>query len=202
MDKKRIHHYWTKFRLLQPAYLFLLFALCLTVSALALRHNNQTMANLREHVYTADRENKDVEGSLRNLREYIYSHMNTSLSSGDNSVYPPLQLKYTYERLTTAAQADAKAANSHIYSQAQAHCEQLYPQSFSGGPRVPCIKQYVTDHGVKVPQVPDSLYKFDFVSPTWSPDLAGWALVATTVTGILLLIRVAVPLVLKKLRVI
>jgi hypothetical protein len=31
-----------------------------------------------------------------------------------------------------------------------------------------------------VPNISPSLYEFDFVSPTWSPDLAGWSLVAST----------------------
>jgi preprotein translocase subunit SecF len=39
----------------------------------------------------------------------------------------------------------------------------------------------VTDHGAKPANIPQGLYQFDFVSPTWSPELAGWSLVATII---------------------
>jgi hypothetical protein len=172
----------------------------LVVSGLALRANYMTMTELRKEVYVADEKNGDVEGALRKLREHIYAHMNTNLSSG-SSVYPPLQLKFTYERLLASVQADSKANNAQVYTDAQAYCERLYPQSFSGGPRVPCIKDYVASHGVQVPTVPDGLYKFDFVSPRWSPDFAGWSLVVTLAIALLLALRVATPFLLKRLRV-
>jgi hypothetical protein len=38
--------------------------------------------------------------------------------------------------------------------------------------------------------VPEGLYKFDFVSPRWSPDLAGWSLVFTIALTFLALVRV------------
>jgi hypothetical protein len=199
--KKRLHHLWTKFRVIKPEYLLVALLVMLCINALALRHNYQTMTALRQDVYTADEKNGDIEGALRKLRQYIYAHMNTNMSSGSTSVYPPLQLKHTYERLTAGVQTEAKANNAQVYTAAQAYCEKLYPQSFSGGPRVPCIKDYVASHGVKVPTVPDSLYKFDFVSPRWSSDFAGWSIIVTFIVGGLLVIRVVVPFILKRLRV-
>jgi hypothetical protein len=43
---------------------------------------------------------------------------------------------------------------------------------------VPCIQQYVQSHSktAVTATIPDALYKFSFVSPSWSPDLAGWSL--------------------------
>ncbi|OGL40578.1 hypothetical protein A3J32_02770 [Candidatus Saccharibacteria bacterium RIFCSPLOWO2_02_FULL_46_7] len=55
----------------------------------------------------------------------------------------------------------------------------------SGSGRVSCVADYVTSHGVKVKAVPAGLYQFDFLNPAWSPDLAGWSLVITTLTLIL-----------------
>src|SRR5262249_55013158 len=94
-------------------------------------------------------------------------------------VHPPIQLKYTYDRLVQTQKDQASVANSQLYTQAQAICQQQIPQGFSGRGRVPCIDDYVTSHGVKEQPIPASLYQFDFVSPHWSPDLAGWSLVAT-----------------------
>jgi hypothetical protein len=55
------------------------------------------------------------------------------------------------------------------------------PGSFYGGPRVACVTQYVDTRTVHEQPIPDDLYKFDFVSPGWSPDLAGWSLLAAGV---------------------
>lgn len=196
--KKHLHHYWTFFRAVKPVYIAAALAVMLTISIVALRHNNQTMGRLREAVYTADKNNGDVEGALRNLREYVYNHMNTDLSAGSNAVYPPIQLKYTYEHLLDEAQAQAKQTNADVYTQAQAYCEKLYPDSFSGGPRVPCIRDYVSSHGVQLPTIPDSLYKFDFTAPTWSPDLAGWSLVVALLLALWLAARLLASVVLRR----
>ena len=43
-------------------------------------------------------------------------------------------------------------------------------------------------HNLTLPTIPDALYKFDFVSPAWSMDLAGWSIVATVVSFALFVI--------------
>ncbi len=151
------------------------------ICVFALRANNLQMVQLRNAVYAADKDNGDTEGALRNLREYVYSHMNTSLTSGPNAVHPPIQLKYTYERLVSALPSPADN-NSEIYNQAQKYCEQAIPNGISGSYRLSCIQAYVKQHGITtVETIPKGLYQFDFVSAKWSPDLAGWSLLATIV---------------------
>lgn len=165
-----------------PYWVFLiLFLLSASVSVYALRHNNTTMIKLREAVYAADKKGGDVNGALNDLRQYVYSHMNTNLSSGDNAIKPPIQLKYTYERLQAKAQEQANSTNSSLYTEAENYCQAQIPAnlSFSGRARVPCVQDYVTTHGAKAQPIPAALYQFDFVSPTWSPDLAGWSLVVS-----------------------
>lgn len=198
-QKKQLHHLWTLFRAVKPVYLVIAVFVLGAVSVMALRSNNQTMVELRQAVFVADERGGDVEGALRELREHIYAHMNTSLTSGSNAVYPPIQLKHTYERLLVAAQADEKAQSEQIYSEAQAECERRFPDGFSGGPRVPCIREYVEARQVVKSEIPDSLYKFDFVSPRWSPDLAGWSLVLTIIASLLLAVRLLIPVVLRRL---
>jgi hypothetical protein len=182
MNKRYLHHIWTRIRPFKVWYFLIAFLVCALVCALALRSNYATMTSLRSDVYTADESDKDVVGALNRLRSYVNSHMNTGLET-NSGVYPPIQLKHTYERLQQAEKSRAERAqnsNSQVYTDAQSHCEALYPNSVSGGPRVPCIEQYVKDHGgasTTAKEIPDALYKFDFASPTWSPDLAGWSLV-------------------------
>jgi len=189
--KKRLYRLWAHFRTVKPVYLLVAVLVCGSVSVMALRANNQKMLELREAVFVADERGGDVEAALRALRQHVYAHMNTDLTSGDNAVYPPIQLKHTYERLLAEAQAAEKRTSEQIYSEAQAECERRFPDSFSGGPRVPCIREYVEQHQVAKTEIPDSLYKFDFVSPRWSPDLAGWSVVLTTVLVLGLAIRLA-----------
>lgn len=157
-----------------------------------LRDNNLTMINLRDSVYRADQQNGDVESALRELRVHIYSHMNTDPGSGSNSIRPPIQLKYRYERLVSAEKQRIAEANTKVYTDAQIFCEQQNPASVSGRSRVPCIEDYVARNGIKEQQIPEALYKFDFVSPIWSPDLAGWSLLTFAIAGVLLIGRVIV----------
>lgn len=182
MHARRLHHLWTKVRHFRPWYLFVVAAFCLVVSIVALRENNLHMVKLRDAVYAADKNNGDVKGALTNLQRYVTAHMNTSLSSGNTSVYPPIQLKYTYDRQRAA---NLQVSNAQVYNDAQKYCEQQNPTDFSGRNRVPCIEQYVEGHGVQAKPIPDAMYKFDFISPTWSPDLAGFSLLATLVFSLL-----------------
>ena len=189
MNKRRLHHIWTKLRLIKPWYFLGLALVSSVVCIFALRANNQHMLRLRDAVYTADRDNTNVQAALNNLQAYVTAHMNTNLNTG-TSLYPPIQLKYTYARLEQQAQATAAAqTDTQVYTDAQHYCEQQDPVDFSGHNRVPCIEQYVQTHGgASVPTtvtIPDALYEFSFVTPAWSPDLAGWSLVAAVLSGVL-----------------
>lgn len=178
MDKKHLHHIWAKFRLIRPWYFFALAAVSGIVCIFALRSNNEHMLVLRNDVYQADKDNGNVEQALQSLRKYVYSHMNTDLAAGPNAVHPPIQLKYTYERLAQAESKQVQQANAHLYTDAQSYCQALIPTGFSGRYRESCINDYVTTHGAKAQSIPKNLYEFDFVAPKWSPDLAGWSMVA------------------------
>jgi hypothetical protein len=158
------------------------------VCVFALRANDEHMIVLRNAVYAADEKNGNVQGSLQALQAYVSRHMNTDLSSGPNAVYPPIQLKYTYDRLVTAQSQQAEQANTQLYTNAQHYCEQQDSTDFSGHNRVPCIEQYVETHDTSLPAIPDALYKFDFVSPIWSPDLAGFSMVAAGLFAVLFVI--------------
>jgi len=198
MDKRSLHRLWTIIRPVKVWHLLVLFLLSSTVTVVALRANNLQMIKLRDKVYQTDQANGNVEAALQDLRSYVYSHMNTELATGSN-VYPPIQLKYTYQRLQQTEADRVKAQNDSIYRDAQAYCEQQNPTGFSGRTRVPCIEAYVKSHNVAARKIPDAMYKFDFVSPTWSPDLAGFGLLSSIVLLLLLVVRIAAPRILKAL---
>lgn len=167
---------------------------CLIVAAVisvaALRNNNQTMVELRQAVYTADKNNGDVNAALNKLRAYVYAHMNTDLSSGGNNIKPPIQLKYTYQRLYDAQLNDVQTANQQLYTDAENYCQSIN-KAYFGTTRVPCVQNYVINHGLKQADIsiPAGLYQFDFVSPTWSPDLAGFSLLASVIFSVAFLAK-------------
>lgn len=177
MRTKRLHQTWRYVRRIHPWY-FLAIAIAFgTISLFALRNNNLQMVTLREAVYAADKagDQAAIETALYELRVHVYSHMNTSLTSGANAVRPPIQLQYTYERAQAAQQSQLGQNNAGLYHEAQQACA-VQGQAGSGAEAISCIENYVTARGVQLSNVPDGLYKFDFVSAKWSPDLAGWSL--------------------------
>lgn len=192
MNKRRLHHFWTQLRKISYGYLLLVCILFAILAIFSLRQNNLTALRLRDEVLKVDEQNGNTEAALKKLREYVYSHMNTNLAT-NTSVYPPIQLKYRYERLVAAEKARAEQANSNtVYNDAQVYCEQNFPAGFFGAGRLGCIQNYIDTHpasAVKAQPIPDALYKYNFESPRWSPDLAGWSLVFFAFFLLLFLIR-------------
>lgn len=192
MDKRKLHHLWTKLRSIKPWYFLIIVLISSGICASALRINNQHMIKLRDAVYAADKDNGDVQGTLLALQAYVVAHMNTNLSAGPQAVHPPIQLKYTYDRLVQAQSEQVAKNNMQIYNDAQRYCEQQNSADFSGRNRIPCIEQYVQGHGVNLATIPDALYKFDFITPVWSPDLAGWSLVVAALSSFLFVVSLIV----------
>lgn len=191
VNKRHLHYIHRRLEPISPWFFLSLSVVFAVVSVGALRQNNINMLELREAVYAADKEDKDVEAALRDLREYVHSHMNTDLSANSNGIYPPIQLKYRYERLVEAEKTRVSKANEAIYTRAQKYCEVRFPAGMSGSGRIPCIQNYVSERGEKEKTIPDALYKFDFVSPRWSADLAGWSLIAAGFFLVLFVFRLA-----------
>jgi len=187
-EKRHLHHVW---RRLHPINAWIFLGLAVFFAALgvyAMRQNNLVSIQLRDAVVEADKTDGDVEAPLRALREHVYSHMNADLSNG-TGLQQPVQLKYRYDRLVAAEKARNEEANGNIYNDAQTECEKQVPAGVSGGNRIACIEQYVSSRGVAENTIPDALYKFDFISPRWSPDIAGLSLLLAAICLILFVVR-------------
>lgn len=181
---------WDIFTHIKPAYFIVLTLIIGSICVISLRSNNEHMGQLRNAVYQADKDNGNVKQALDNLQAYVIANMNTNLSTGNGTVYPPIQLEYTYLRLVQQLDKTINNNNSGLYTAAENYCQRIDPNDFSGHNRVPCIEQYVTSHGAKLANISPALYEFDFVSPTWSPDLAGWTLIATLILAVLSVVSV------------
>ncbi len=190
MNQKAIRRLHAQLRRIRLWYLLIPAVLLTVTCVFALRQNNLKMLELRQALYAADKSGQGVNEALNKLRSHVYGHMNTDLTT-DEGIYPPIQLKYTYERLSKTSVSAPE--NSKIYSDAQAYCEQQNPNGFSGRGRIPCIEEYISNHGgtqqAADNKVPAELYMFDFVSPTWSPDLAGFSMLFAAMFWLLLAIR-------------
>lgn len=162
------------------------------ITVVALVNNSREAKRRYDALIAVDAAGGDVEAALGSLREYIYAHMNTSIGS-PTGVYPPIQLKGTYDRLVAVEQAKLAGDNT-LYDEAVRYCE----SRFGAGQiqqRANCASEYITARGggaIQQVSIPDGLYKFDFVSPKWSPDLAGFALIATIASGLSLVINAAI----------
>ncbi len=150
------------------------------ISVTALRQNYSTMTKLRTAVSVTDEQNGDVEKALQALRAHVHAHMNTSLSSGNSTIKPPIQLKHRYERLQATESERIKTVNSQVTAEAERICGNQFPAGGFNAPRVQCVQNYVQQNAITESSVPDALYKFDFISPSWSPDLAGVSLVVSS----------------------
>ncbi|CAN5676372.1 hypothetical protein BH23PAT1_BH23PAT1_1460 [soil metagenome] len=197
-SKRKLHHIWVKLRPLSYWYFLILAVISLLVGIYALRANNLTSVRLHEKVMAVDKENGDVEKALQELREHIHSHMNANLASGPTAIKPPVQLKHRYERLVEAERERVSATNQRVYTDAQAICERRFPAGSGSTGRIPCIEAYVEEHGIKQKPIPDAMYKFDFVAPRWSPDLAGFSFLFAGFFGLMFIVRFAAEIWLKR----
>jgi len=171
----------------------LLFALAVVGAVTSLISNSSEAKRRYDVLVATDAAGGDTETALTSLRSYIYGHMNTSIGS-PTGVYPPIQLKGTYDRLVAVEQEKVRTSNQTLYDEATASCEAQFPAGQLANGRVQCVSDYVAARGVQAKTVPDGLYKFNFVSPYWSPDRAGWLVVAAIMLGINFLLQVLLEL--------
>lgn len=158
-------------------YVLLLSIIFGLIAVSALRDNYVTMTKLRTAVAVVDEQNGDAEKALQDLRAHVHAHMNTNLSSGNATIKPPIQLKARYERLQATEAVRVRTVNANVTTEGERICGAQYPGGGFNPTRVQCIQDYVGQNAVAESSVADDLYKFDFISPKWSPDLAGFSLV-------------------------
>ncbi len=156
------------------------------LSVVGLVNNSKGAVTRYNKLIATDQAGGDVEAALYDLRTYIYNHMNSEIG-GPNGIYPPIQLKGTFDRLVAEEAARAESANETLYADAQKFCEDNGSQGFSGRNRLDCVNNYIDENGQSATkqEVQESLYKFDFIAPRWSADLAGFSLVAVVIFGLI-----------------
>lgn len=178
------HKHLEKRSLLLLAVFGVLTVFFVILSVVGLTLNSNGAKDRYDALIAVDQAGGDVETALNELRVYIYSHMNTQIGS-ELGIRPPIQLKGTYERLVAAEEERVRVANEKVYEEAQAYCEARNPAGSLQSGRVPCVEEYLDINSVEASVIEDDFYKFDFVPPRWSPDLAGISILLAGVFGLL-----------------
>lgn len=192
-----------RLKIWQLTIILLLLAL---VSATLLRVNNLGMIERREAVLKADEAGNaaQIRESLQELQRYVTAHMNTDLGDG-------LYLEHSYARARDAALEratnDETNPNSAVYQRASIECR----SRFQGGVEsyrndyVQCVIDQVgsmteaEDPTVDIDLPRADIYRHDFVSPLWSPDAAGLAVLLSLLIAVIILVKIMLAAVTKLL---
>ena len=164
----------------------------------------------------------NLKTTLTELKKYTESHVvvNFIEKNGRNSLVfgtGPFYLENQYNRKATAALAEAenKLKNTgdtkptgNVFAKAMEVCK---PKAIANGwawnspgylncmtgiiNSYPTTDQITTSLTANIPST--SLYRYDFSSPVWAPDLAGFALLICLVLIIIILIRLLIFIVLR-----
>lgn len=160
------------------------------VAATFLRLNNIGMLERRNAVLTADETGDEevIRSRLYALQRHSAHHMNADTGT----FYLEHQYKRDAQKAVDAVK-DYDNPHGNVNARAEAVCAprfdtwspayvQCFVDELSKYPPAPNPEQNV--------QLPDTkLYRYNFKSPAWSPDFAGWAVLACVVIGAVIIVR-------------
>lgn len=190
-DRSRIKHSIQGLQRVKTWQLVILLIIAAFIAATFLRLNNIGMVERREAVIHADEggDEQKIINRLYDLQQYVSGHMNTDLGRGvylENSYNRDLQDWQTNEY-------GDNNPNGNIYKKAQQVCAPQF-SSYSYA-----YLQCTTNELAKYPAAKDpasdtskprqEAYIHTYDSPLWSPDFAGWSVLACGVIILLILIR-------------
>lgn len=197
-DKRQVRWRIKQLQRVQTWQLLVVLVLAAFVAATFLRLNNIGMVERRDAVLAADTSGDvtAITDRLYDLQRYSATHMNASTGP----FYLEKQYKREVEkRVTSASQAMTQYGNVNAavdkicrsrftsYSQAWVQC---FVDELNKYPASP-------DPASKVAMPSADLYRYNFLSPRWTPDFAGWAVVFAAVVGLLILVRLLSLMVLR-----
>lgn len=192
-DKSAIRRQMYRLKRIKTWQLIVIFVLMLVLSATFLRLNNIGMIERRDAVIAADKtgDSFSIQNRIYDLQEYSSSRMNASTGP----VYLTEQYKRDTEALVEQRRSEANSGET-IFSIADDICKQRfagYSQAY-----VQCVANEIAAMPDSVTTTEDitlpspSLYRYNFASPDWSPDFAGFSVLVTTVIGLIIVIRMII----------
>ncbi len=189
VDKRRVKKSLKQIQRIKTWQLVVLLILMAFISATLLRLNNVGMVQRREAVHAADKAGNadDTRARLYDLQRFSSAHMNASTG--------PVYLQDQYNRDAQAAIENATKAltgGETVYAEAEAVCKPQY-HGWSTA-YMQCFLAELDKHPTS-DRLPETtmpvaeLYKYEFLSPIWSPDFAGWSVVILCLIFLLIIAR-------------
>ena len=216
VGKGKIKKRLKQIQLLKNWQLFILLLLVIFVDLTALRLNNVGMVRRREAVEAADKAG-DVEAARKatiELANYVYNHMNSGgIVYSDETHWFKVnrEVKIVWANIyesdmrkaeQIAREAESNNPNGNIFKKAEEACR----PRFHGGYSL-AYQQCILDEQNKYPasnqgqikaQYPNiSEYTYNFVTPLWSPDLAGWTTLLAFIIIIMIIVKMIITTILK-----
>lgn len=205
MNKKSLSISLARLNRIRTWQLVVMLIIGLMVSAAFLRINSLEMDDRRAAVYEADAKGdpEEIKRAIIELQQYVSSHMNTSLGTG-------FYLEQSYNRDRESAintVATTENPNAAVYQQASIDCR----NRFQGGVEsfrndyVTCVAERVRalspsqdpESGLNLPKAEQ--YHYNFASPLWSPDLAGFAVLFCVIVTSVIVLRIVAAIILRLL---
>lgn len=197
-DKGKLKHELHTAQRVKTWQLVLLFVLSLVIAATFLRLNNVGMHERRMAVLAADEEGtvEDVQNRLVDLQRYASKHMNADTGH----IWLVEQYKKEVERRKKKAEQQGTDRNTTQQKVARV-CDELGRQGGWYWPDqryIDCVdKQFE-----KYPAAPNYLasieppdrnqYRHEYISPLWTPDFAGFAVLTSGLLALAILLRITV----------
>ena len=196
--------------------LFILLLLVIFVDLTALRLNNVGMVRRREAVEAADKVG-DVEAARKATIEfanYVHAHMNSGgIVYSDKTHWFKInrEVKIVWSNIyesdmrkaeQIAREAESNNPNGNIFKKAEETCRPRFRGGYSLAYQQ-CIldeqnKYPASNQGqikAKYPNITE--YTYSFVTPIWSPDLAGWTTLVATILIFMIIIKMITTTILK-----
>lgn len=164
-------------------------AISVYYAVIELRNNNVRSGELYKLVQAADESGVGVQEALKNLQEHVAGHMNASPlpQLGENA---PVQLSKSYERAKLVESVRVSSERERVTREGIGFCESRFGNA-NLVTRSNCIAEYGAGHPVQPErEIVADLYKYDFVSPSWTFDKAGVMVLISVLLAVSLFIRV------------
>ena len=192
-DKRQVRRSIRQLQHVHTWQLFVLLLLAIFIAATFLRLDNIGMVERRQAALQADKagDPNAIKGRLYDLQRYVTAHMNADMGT----IYLENQYKRDSQNIIDAASDDGEA-NGNVFKKAQEVCA---PKYASLGHYSLAYQQCVIDQLNSYPsgsdlttalQLPKAdAYRYSFVSPLWSPDFAGFSVLACVLIVLMIIAR-------------
>lgn len=190
MDKRSVKRSIKQLQVIKTWQLIILLILALFITATFLRMNNVGMIERRKAVASADKSGDidQIQQRLYDIQRYSAAHMNADTGV----MYLQGQYNRDVQRQAEAASTSGSAKALEIRREAEEVCK---PQFNGWSPAyVQCYVNELNKHpadeiSTQLAPPSSALYRYNFVSPVWSPDFAGFSLLVSLLIAVVIIVR-------------